>query len=286
MSEGKAYKYDPYVVSAITEAISQGSSFDLIHSHVGPLGIPFSRLSPVPIIHTVHEALDLIDEQWLLDRYPEALIASISDSQVCTTPAQRRLNMRTIYHGCDFADYEFSAAHGSYLVFIGRMGPQKNPSGAIDIARKAGMPIILAGQPQDRSEREYFEAEVKPRIDDRFVQYLGPISHKEKVKLLRDAAAMLFPIHWEEHFGIVMIEAMACGTPVIGNRRGSVPEVVDSGITGYYDSEEAKLSSLVSKALALDRRRLYDHAKKRFSHLRMVDNYIKLYRWMLKRKKE
>jgi len=286
MCSGKAYKYDPYVVSAITEAVSQGSCFDLIHSHVGPLGIPFSRLSPVPMVHTVHEALDLVDEQWLLERYPEALIASISDSQVRTTPAQRRLNMRTIYHGCDFDDYEFCATRGSYLAFVGRMGPQKNPAGAIDIAQKAGMPIILAGQPQDSSEREYFEVEVKPRIDGGFVQYLGPVSHKDKVKLLREAAAMIFPIRWEEHFGIVMIEAMACGTPVIGNRRGSVPEVVDSGISGFYDDEEANLPNLLWKALELDRRKLYEHAKKRFSHIHMVDNYLKLYRWMLDRGNE
>lgn len=277
MGAGTAYEYPVYAVSALSEAISQSASFDLIHSHVGPLGIPFSRLCPVPLVHTVHAGLDGPDEQWALQRYPEALIASISASQVATTPAQRRRNIATIYHGCDFSQYEFSPSGGSYLAFISRMGRHKNPCGAIQIARKTGIPIILAGQPQDDAETEYFEAEVKPLIDGRFVRYLGPISHQEKIHLLKDAIALIFPIRWEEHFGIAMIEAMACGTPVVANRRGSVPEVVDQGVTGFYSADESELPDLVLRASSLDRRRLYEQAKRRFSHIQMVENYLHLY---------
>jgi len=282
MGAREANEYHVYAAAGLSEAIAQASSFDLIHSHIGPIGIPMTSVCPIPLVHTVHAGLDGLDEQWALKHYPEARIASISDSQVATTPPDRRRNITTIYHGCDFGQYEFSAEPGEYLAFISRMGPHKNPSGAIALARKAGIPIVLAGQPQDDSEAEYFEAEVKPLIDGNFVRYLGPVSHREKIDLLKGAAALIFPIHWDEHFGIVMIEAMACGTPVVATVRGSVPEVVDWGVTGFYSHDESDLADLVVRAKTLNRSRLYERARQRFSHIHMDENYLRLYQSMVR----
>jgi glycosyltransferase involved in cell wall biosynthesis len=282
MGAGQAADYLPYAISSLAQALTDAPQYDVIHSHIGTPGFALGDLSSRPVLHTVHAGLDGVDEQWLLRRHPEALIATISDSQAAVATLERRRNMRTIYHGCDFSDYELGASHEGYLAFIGRMGPNKNPAGAIRIAREVGMPIRLAGQPQDRKESAYFESEVRPLLDGRNAEYLGPVSQADKVRLLKGAAALLFPIHWDEHFGIAMIEAMACGAPVVANRRGSVPEVVDSGVTGYIGDGDDALIALTRDALELDRRGVRAHAEERFSHTRMADNYLALYRKMLR----
>ena len=283
MARGEAYQYEGYAAAGLAAALRRSESFDVIHCHLGAAMIPFGALSRAPVLHTVHAGLDAVDEQWILRRYPEAPIAAISDSQVATVPAERRHNIRTIYHGCDFDDYELSTAPGEYLAFIGRMGQHKNPLGAIRIARAVGLPIVLAGQPQDAKETRYFAEEVKPLIDGKHVTYLGPLSHREKVDFLKRASALLFPIQWEEHFGLVMIEAMACGTPVLGFKRGSVGEVVDVGKTGFYGDSEDQLASLIPPALSLERKAVHQHAFSRFSHRRMALDYVALYRCLVSR---
>jgi glycosyltransferase involved in cell wall biosynthesis len=278
MTGGKAYQYECYAAANFSAALRQSESFDVIHCHIGAATIPYGVLSRTPVLHTVHAGLDAVDEQWVLSQYPEVPIAAISDSQVAVTPPERRRNMRTIYHGCDFGMYELSTEPGEYLAFIGRMGPHKNPAGAIRIAQAVGLPIVLAGQPQNSREKEYFADKVKPLIDGKRVTHLGAISHREKVDFLRNASALVFPIQWEEHFGLVMIEAMACGTPVVGWNRGSVSEVVDVGVTGFYGNSEEALASFIPEALSLDRETVHQHAYSRFSHRRMAREYVELYR--------
>jgi len=284
MTRGEAYVYEPYAVSAFVESLKDAASFDVIHSHLGSAYIPIAEVSKTPVLHTVHAALDLVDELWILKRYPNAPIAAISRSQVALALQQGRENIHVIHHGCDFDRFEPSFAPGKYLAFISRMGPQKNPLGAIQVARYAGLPIVLVGKPQNAAEKVYFDEQIKPLIDGRNVIYRGEVNEAEKYDFLRNASALLFPIQWEEHFGLVMIEAMACGTPVVACRRGSVPEVVDSGVSGYYADAIEDLPGLVPQALTLDRRALWEHARARFNQTRMVDEYVETYEWLVDRR--
>jgi glycosyltransferase involved in cell wall biosynthesis len=277
MARGEAYHYEEYACANFAAALEQSGAYDVIHCHAGASMIPFSALSRVPVLHTIHAGVDAVDEQWILSRYPEVPIAAISDSQVSTLPSERRRNVRTVYHGCDFDRYEPSTEPGSYLAFVGRMGRHKNPVGAIHLAEAAGRPIRLAGRPQTAEERRYFAENVEPLLDRANVEYLGAVTHEEKVDLLRGASALLFPIRWEEHFGLVMIEAMACGTPVVAFKRGSVAEIVEPGVTGFYADSSEELASLIPRACALDRTAIREHALRRFSHRRMARDYVDFY---------
>lgn len=285
MADREAYAYEPYANATLVEALRMADRFDVIHCHLGAAFIPMATLCPTPMLYTVHAGLDLADELWILERYPDVPIAALSHSQVAAVSAARRRNIDVIYHGCDFDEYQGSTAPGDYLLFLSRMSSYKNPAGAIRVARAVGMPIILAGKPMTQAEERYFDEEVQPLVDGRAVRYLGPVSAAEKVELMRGAAALVFPIRWEEHFGVVMIEAMACGCPVVASRRGSVSEVVDPGITGFYGESEDELAALVPRALSLDRRTIRAHARKRFSVDRMVSDHLDLYRRLAPRRR-
>jgi glycosyltransferase involved in cell wall biosynthesis len=233
MERGLASEYEYYETCNIAEALKNSSSFDIIHSHVGCYAVPLGALSSVPVLHTLHNPVTP-DAIWLLERYPTAAVTAVSRRQIAGMPEWRRDGIRVINNGCDFDSYEFSPSPGKYLAFLGRMGPGKSPLDAIRIASKAGMPIVLAGQPLDVEERAYFSEKIEPLIDGSKVVYVGQVDHRQKCVLLKGAAALLFPIQAEEAFGLVMIEAMACGTPSIAFQRSSVEEIVDFGKTGFY----------------------------------------------------
>ncbi len=280
MMDSAAFNYAHYANASLAEAISGIGSYDLIHCHSEVEHTPFGILASVPFIYSLRTALS-IDDIWLLQRYPEITFVAMSRAQIKEVPDERRRTIPVIYNGCRFEDYILSSAPGAYLAFLGRMGPHKNPLGAIQIARSVKMPIVLAGKPQDRNEEAYFEREIRPLINGTDVKYIGPVNQAQKRLFLRDAAALLFPIQWEEPFGIVMIEAMASGAPVIACNHGSVAEVVDPGVTGFYADSINELAALVPSALRLDRSRVHAHAQQRFSHLRMVDDYVRLYQTLL-----
>src|SRR6266481_6512507 len=280
MKIGRAWEYEYYECCNIAEALQGSDSFDIIHSHVGCYAISLGALSRAPILHTLHNPITP-DGIWLLERYANAAVTAVSRRQIAGVPEQRRGGIRVINNGCDFDSYDFSPSPGKYLAFLGRMGAGKSPLSAIRIAREAGMPIVLAGQPLDEEERVYFKEKIEPLVDDDNVVYIGQADHQQKCALLRDAAALLFPIQAEEAFGLVMIEAMACGTPVIAFQRSSVEEVVDFGMTGFYADSMRALASFVPRALALDRRIVRERAKERFGHVRMVDEYLQAYDGLL-----
>ena len=276
MEKGDAYAYDYYANANLAEALRDASSFDVINCHLGSPWIPLGTASRTPVLHTLNTALT-VDDIWMLAHYPEVPVSALSHSQIATVPLPRREKIAVVYNGCDFDAFEALETPGKYLAFLGRMGPLKNPYGAIRIAQEVGIPIVLAGHPQDRTEVEYFNEQIMPLIDGKNVNYIGLVNHAQKNELLKHAAALLFPIQWVEPFGNVMIEAMACGTPVLACNYGSVGEVIDPGKTGFYADSVEALPALIPQILSLDRQLVRQHARQRFSHKNMTDGYLRQY---------
>ena len=277
MARGEAYAFEHYANAAVTEAIRRASEFDVIHYHLTPGWLPLASLAACPSLFTLHTCA-VLDDEWAFARYPQVEVAAISHFQVQETEARLGRKFPVVYNGCDFGAYEPNLDPGKHLAFLGRMSHAKNPKGAIEIALAVGMPLILAGQPQNGEEQRYFTEEVMPLVDGKQIQWIGPVNHEQKSELLRNAAALLFPIQWDEPFGLVMIEAMACGTPVLGVKRGSVGEVVTPGVTGYTASRPEDLAALVAPALKLSRHAVRAAAEARFGFRSMVDGYVELYR--------
>lgn len=276
MAAGAIANYEYYANAAVAEALLASGEFDVIHFHIGCEHIPSGALAKTPVLFTMHTQLGP-DDAWVLKKYPQVSVAAISRFQIREVPGNCRPPIPVVYNGCDFDAFEPSFEPGKYLVFLGRLSHDKNPLDAIRIAKRAGMPIILAGNSQGKKEVDYYERNIKPLLNDNDVKHIGLVDHPRKNKLLREAAALLFPVQWHEPFGLVMIEAMACGTPVIAHNMGSIAEVVDNGITGFHADSIEAMNDLVAPALALDRRKVRAHAEQRFGYRRMVDDYLKVY---------
>jgi len=281
MAGGAAYEYDHYANANLVEALASSEAFDVVHSHLGFQQVPLGRLARTAYLHTVH-ITPSADDRWVLERYPDVAVTAVSHAQVAEVAPARRRAIRVIHHGIDFDAYTPGAAPGRYLLFLARMSPQKSPLDAIRIAERAGLPLVLAGAPQNADERAYFEAEIAPRIDGRRVEWVGRVDQRRKQELLREAVALLFPIQGNEAFGLAMIEAMACGTPVIAWRRASVPEIVEHGATGFHGTSVDELAGFVERAMALDRAAIRARARERFHVTRMVDEYLAVYADLLR----
>ncbi len=278
---GQMYMSEYYLNSTMAEVLAEAHRFDLIHYHLNSAWIPLAGAVGTPGLFTMHASPHL-DDEWVMRRWPQVAVAGISRSQMQAASVKLGREFPIVYPGCDFAAYEPSYEPGAYLAFLGRLSKEKNPLDAIRIARAVGMPVVIAGRPQNHIEKDYFKREIEPLIDGANVRWVGPVNHAQKNELLRHAAALLFPIQWDEPFGLVMIEAMACGTPVIAHRRGAVEEVVENGVTGFHTEVIDAMAELVPRALELDRRKVRARAKERFSFQSMVDAYLALYRKMLK----
>ena len=251
--------------------------FDVIHDHTGLMGLAIGGLLPTPLVHTVHGPVagqpgDVYEQ--VVRMAPRAKLVSLSLSQRAPRPHLPWL--ATVPNALDLSFYPFKPNRGDYLLFLGRMSPDKGAHRAVAIALETGLPLKLAGKCAEPAEREYFDAYVKPHLGpDR--EYVGEVSHGEKVELLQHARATLFPISWEEPFGLVMIESMACGTPVIATRHGAVPEVVDHGRTGIVVGEWREMEDVLEDADALDPHVLRREVEERFTPERMVGDYLKAY---------
>jgi glycosyltransferase involved in cell wall biosynthesis len=263
------------------ECLARLDGFDVVNDHSGPLGAVLGGLSATPFLHTVHgtltgEAGKIYAR--LPSIAPDVGLVSISLNQRKPCPD---LNWAaTVPNALDLGAYPVEPHRGDYLLFLGRLSPDKGCHRAIEVAKEAGVPLKIAGKMHDAAEKYYFETEVRPRLSDR-VEYLGEVSHAEKVDLLQNARATLFPIQWEEPFGLVMIESMACGTPVIATRRGAVPEVVDDGRSGIIVGDASEMAAALAAADELDPLECRRYVEERFSRERMVREYEAAYRAVL-----
>ena len=255
----------------------RADQFDVIHSHLDYFALPFAGLVKTPVVTTLHGRLDLPGLAAMYERYPTAHLVSISDNQ--REPAARANWAATVYNGTDVEGFTFNEKGGEYFAFVGRICPEKNIEGAIAIARRTGVPLRIAAK-IDPADAEYHESVIKPLIDGRQVEYLGELDDADKGELLGSARALLFPVDWPEPFGLAMTEAMACGTPVLALRRGSVPEVVEDGVTGFVRDTEEELADVSDQVGELSRRACRDRAERYFSVAAMTDGYEAVYRSM------
>lgn len=276
MDRGEACAYEHYLNAAIADALRVSHRFDVLHFHVGTSALPLAELASCEVLHTLHTGIT-VDDLWALRRFPDAAVTVLTRRQLAPVPDERRGSIRVVPYGFDFDSCGCAGEAREHLVFLGRMAPHKGPDDAIRIARAAGRPLWLAGAPVTAEERRWFEREIEPAIDGESVVWLGPVDDSAKQALFERAVALLFPIKWEEPFGLVMLEAVARGVPVLAYRRGSVPEVVDPGQTGWHADSPAALAALVEQAARLDRRSVREHARARFSHARMTDAYVDVY---------
>jgi glycosyltransferase involved in cell wall biosynthesis len=275
MDRGEAFCYEHYVNAGVAAALHAAAEFDVLHFHVGLAAVPLAELARTPVLHTMHNGITP-DDVWVLNRHPDAAVTALSRCQIEPVPAERRESIRVVPYGFDF-DRCAAAGPPEHLVFLGRMAPHKGPDEAVRIARAAGRPIVLAGAPVTASERAWFQQEVAPLLEAPDVTWIGGVGETEKDELFRRAAALLLPLRWDEPFGLVMLEALARGVPVLAVRRGSVPEVIEPGLTGWYAESPDELAAFVELAERLDRGAVRDRALQRFSIQRMTDEYLAVY---------
>ncbi|MFP4006620.1 MAG: glycosyltransferase family 4 protein [Spirulinaceae cyanobacterium] len=272
-------EYTPYEMLQLARVQELASEFDIIHFHTGITALPIAHLLKTPVVHTLHGRFTP-DNCKIFEYFRSQPFISISNAQRYDGP---QLNYTgTVYNGIAVADYQFiEKPHDPpYLAFLGRMSPVKGPDRAIAIAKAVGLPLKMAGK-VDPIDREFFEREVAPHIDNEQIIYLGELGHAQKADFLGHARATLFPITWPEPFGLVMIESMASGTPVIGINCGSVPEVIAHGKTGLIcDTVEDAIAQL-PKALEFDRRHCREYVERFFSIKTMVDSYEAAYQQIL-----
>jgi glycosyltransferase involved in cell wall biosynthesis len=274
---------DPMAAQAASlEAMAeQAAHFDVIHAHVDWLHLPLLSRLGVPFLTTAHGRLDLPGLHDLMRRFPQAPYVSISNDQRTSLVAANWVG--TVYHGLPAQLLRASFAPGAYLAFLGRLSADKGPDAAIRIARAAGLPLHIAAK-LPRDERRYFKNKLEPQIDGHHIRLIGEVDDHRKEQFLANAAALLFPINWPEPFGLVMIEAMACGTPVIAFRSGSVPEVVDHGVTGFIVGNEDEAVHAVGRLAELDRGAVRARFEQRFSARRMAHEYVRHYEAVVKAK--
>src|SRR5437868_3270066 len=277
----RALRLDPQCVDQLAHhtllleaVVAMQEQFDVIHFHLDYLHFPLTRVMGWTTLSTLHGRLDIPDLVPLYQTFREMPVSSISDSQRAPLPW---LNWQgTVHHGLPENHYDFSPKSGGYLAFLGRTSPEKGLDQAIAIARQAGMPLKV-GAKVDRSDAEYLESCIKPLLADRDIEFLGEIGFPEKNELLGGAEALLFPIVWPEPFGIVMIEAMACGTPVIAYPAGSVPEVVEEGVTGFIVPNADAAVKAIHKIESFDRAACRRRFEERVTASLMSSQYLRLY---------
>jgi glycosyltransferase involved in cell wall biosynthesis len=263
--------------------LARTGEFDVISDHTGLLGLALGSLGPTPFAHTVHGPLSgepgILYEQ-VISMTPRAALISVSDEQ--RRPKPDLPWVATCANALDLSVYPFRPERGDYLLFLGRMTADKGAHHAVAVAIESGLPLKLAGKCREPLERQYFAELVQPHLSDR-IEYVGEVTHGEKVELLQHARATLFPIEWDEPFGLVMIESMACGAPLIATRYGAVSEVIEDGVTGVIVDSPREMGAALERADALDPHVQRRAVEERFSPPRMVADYVRAYEATIER---
>lgn len=267
-----------YNLLELEHVFQRAHLFDIIHFHIDYFHYPFSRRQKVPHVTTLHGRLDMADLVPLYREFDDMPVVSISNSQRAPLPWIRWSG--TVYHGLPLDLYKAQKEPGQYLLFLGRISPEKRPDRAIEIAKRAGMPLKIAAK-VDEKDRRYMENEIRPLLDHPLVEFLGEVGDSGKAELLRNAYALLFPIDWAEPFGLVMIEAMACGTPTIAFRGGSVREIITDGVSGYIVESVEQATQALKRLDAFDRMGCRTIFEERFSARRMAQDYLQVYQRLI-----
>src|SRR5262249_9520597 len=271
----------PYYMLMLDRVRRMSDEFDFLHFHIDQFHFPLFRSIANRTVTTLHGRQDLYDLKPLYVAFGEMPLVSISNDK------RKRIGgstvVATVYHGLppDLLKPNYAPRDG-YLAFLGRISPEKRPDQAIQIAKAAGIPLKIAAK-VDKVDRDYFREVVEPLLDEPGIEFIGEINERSKTEFLGQAPALLFPVDWPEPFGLVMIEAMACGTPVLAFRRGSVAEIIDEGVTGAIVDSPERAAQILPQVLALDRRKVRRRFEERFSVTRMAKDYLQVYRSLLRR---
>jgi glycosyltransferase involved in cell wall biosynthesis len=264
----------------LEQVFQRASDFDLIHFHLDYYPFSLFCRQSVPFVTTLHGRLDLPEHQPVFDTFSSIPVVSVSDAQ--RRPVPQAGWRRTVHHGLPATLLEPRPIPPSYLAFLGRIAPEKRVDRAIRIAHRCNFPLKIAAK-VDAVDRDYYDAEVHPLLELGNVEFVGEIDDRQKSEFLSGALALIMPIDWPEPFGLVMIEAMACGTPVIAFNRGSVPEIVEDGITGYIVEDETSAVAAVHRAAQLPRSAIRNRFEERFTARRMASDYLDLYHTLVER---
>jgi glycosyltransferase involved in cell wall biosynthesis len=270
-------------VHLLERVLQEKDEFDIIHFHIDYLHFPISRSENLPQLTTLHGRLDIPDLVPLYREFSEMPVVSISDSQRAPLPWANWHG--TVHHGMTEDIFKPCLKEGKYLAFLGRVSPEKGLDRAIEIALRAEMPLKIAAK-VDRADKEYYEHDIKPLLGSELIEFIGEISDLEKNEFLGNASAFLFPINWSEPFGIVLIEALACALPVVAYPLGSVPEIIDDGVSGFLVNNVDEAVEAVTNIATIDRKNCRRSFEQRFSVKRMAQDYLSIYQRIAKREPE
>ena len=267
----------------LERAFGSAGKFDIIHSHLDFIGFPLARRVQTPTVTTLHGRLDLPELVPVFREFQEMSVVSISDAQ--RTPLPWVNWAGTVHHGLPPDLYRFHSEPGKYLAYLGRISPEKRPDQAIELAKRVGIPLRIAAK-VDAADRAYFEAAVEPLMAHPLIEYVGEITDAEKDDFLGDALALVCPYDWPEPFGIVFIEALASGTPVLAYRRGSIPEIIENGVTGFVVETLNEMVEAVGHLGTIDRARCREAFDARFTIDRVARDYVRIYEQILNEEKD
>lgn len=267
------------IIVEMEEVLKRTEEFDLIHFHDGYLHFPLARRLRIPTVTTMHGRMDLPDLEPIFREFAEMPLISISDQQ--RTPLPFANWVATVQHGIPQGLYAFRPDPDDYVAFVGRICPEKRPDRAIELAKRVGMPLKIAAK-VDKVDEQYFESEIKPLLDSDLIEFIGEVNEPEKNALLGGARALLFPIDWPEPFGLVMIESLACGTPVVAFECGSVPEVLEHGKTGFIVHSVDAAEHALREIESLDRSRCRQEFERRYTSAAMAERYLQTYHQLRK----